>query len=91
MARSLSHLARLLRHRWLDEADMRRAIPPDVLERLTRRVAASEQRHSGEIRICVEAGLPLSLPVARRARRASAPSRCSASCASGTPSTTTAC
>jgi uncharacterized membrane protein len=31
-----------------------------LLERLTRRVAASERRHSGEIRVCVEAGLPLS-------------------------------
>ncbi|RYF41780.1 MAG: TPM domain-containing protein, partial [Comamonadaceae bacterium] len=40
--------------------DTRRAIPADMLARLQRRVAASEQRHSGEIRICVEAGLPLS-------------------------------
>ena len=30
------------------------------MERLARRVAASEQRHSGEVRIYVEAGLPLS-------------------------------
>lgn len=51
---------RLLRHRWLDEADSRRALPPELLERLTRRVAASERRHGGEIRICVEAGLPAS-------------------------------
>ncbi len=51
---------RLLKHRWLDESDNQRALPPDVLERLTRRVVASEQRHSGEIRICVEAGLPAS-------------------------------
>ncbi len=51
---------RILRHRWLDESDSRRAIPSDLLERLTRRVAASEQRHSGEVRICVEAGLPMS-------------------------------
>ena len=53
-------LQRLLRHRWLDELDAQRAIPADLLERLTRRVAASERRHSGEIRICVEAGLPMS-------------------------------
>lgn len=48
------------RHLWLDASDTRRAIPPDLLERLARRVAASEQRHSGEIRICVESSLPLS-------------------------------
>jgi uncharacterized membrane protein len=56
----LTRLRRLFRHRWLDEADTRRAVPKDVLERLARQVAASEQRHSGEIRIYVEAGLPLS-------------------------------
>lgn len=49
----------LLRHRWLDEGDTRRAIDPDMLERLRQRVAASETRHTGELRICVEAGLPL--------------------------------
>ena len=52
--------SRALKHLWLDADDTRRAIPSDMLERLRRRVAASEQRHSGEIRICVEAGLPLS-------------------------------
>lgn len=51
---------RILKHVWLDEADTRRAVPADLLERLAQRVAASEQRHTGEIRICVEAGLPLS-------------------------------
>ena len=53
-------LKRILKHRWLDEGDASRAVPVDMVERLMRRVAASEQRHSGEIRICVEAGLPLS-------------------------------
>jgi uncharacterized membrane protein len=55
-----SRLQRLLRHRWLDEADTRKAIPPAVVERLKLRVAASESRHSGEIRIFVEASLPSS-------------------------------
>jgi uncharacterized membrane protein len=50
----------MLRHRWLDESDTRKAIPPDLVARLARRVAASERRHSGEVRICVEAGLPMS-------------------------------
>jgi len=51
-------LARIWRHRWLDRAEAHRALPPDMLERITGRVTASERRHSGEIRICVEAGLP---------------------------------
>ena len=55
-----NRFSRMLRHRWLDEADTRKAIPPALLERLTRRVAASEQRHSGEVRLYVEAGLPIS-------------------------------
>lgn len=51
---------RILRHRWHDEADARRALGDGALERLRERIAASERGHSGEIRICVEAGLPLS-------------------------------
>ncbi len=58
MARLLDTLRRVWRHHTTDAADVRRALPPELLERLTRRVAASERRHSGEIRICVEAGLP---------------------------------
>jgi uncharacterized membrane protein len=56
----LDTLRRLFKHRWLDESDARRAIPADMAERLRLRVAASEMRHSGEIRIYVEAGLPWS-------------------------------
>ena len=55
-----ARLARTWRHRWIDEAELRRKLPPELLERLTRRVAASERRHSGEVRVCVEAGLPSS-------------------------------
>ncbi|KQY90648.1 TPM domain-containing protein [Pelomonas sp. Root1444] len=53
-------LKRLFRHRLWDEDDARRVLPADALARLQQRVAASEQRHSGEIRVCVEASLPLS-------------------------------
>nr|MBA3625244.1 TPM domain-containing protein [Methylibium sp.] len=53
-------LGRLLRHRWLDEDDVRRALGVDALARIEARVRASEAHHSGEIRVCVEAGLPLS-------------------------------
>jgi uncharacterized membrane protein len=51
-------IARLLRHRWRDEAH--RAIPREMVERLKQRVAASELAHSGEIRVCMEAGMPTS-------------------------------
>ncbi|MBE7420523.1 MAG: TPM domain-containing protein [Ideonella sp.] len=56
----MNRVLRVLRHRVFDERDTRRAIGPAVMERLQQRVAASECRHSGEIRVCVEAGLPLS-------------------------------
>ncbi|WP_137921467.1 TPM domain-containing protein [Hydrogenophaga sp. 2FB] len=56
----MNKLARILKHRWLDISDTVRAVPDDMAERLARRVAASEGRHSGEVRLCVEASLPLS-------------------------------
>ncbi|MCX7255868.1 MAG: TPM domain-containing protein [Polaromonas sp.] len=56
----LNKLELLLRHLWLDASDTRRAIAPDMLERLAARVAASERHHSGQIRICIEAALPAS-------------------------------
>ncbi len=55
-----NRLLRLLRHRWLDDTDTRRALDDAALDRLAARVAESETRHGGEIRISVEAGLPLS-------------------------------
>jgi uncharacterized membrane protein len=51
---------RLLKHRRLDETDVARLLGEGALKRIEARVAASESRHSGEIRVCVEAGLPLS-------------------------------
>lgn len=56
----MNRLLRILRHRWLDSRDSRRIVPDDMALRLSRRIAASELRHSGEIRVCVEAALPLS-------------------------------
>ncbi len=56
----MNKLLRLLKHRTLDERDALRALGRDGLARLEARVAASERHHSGEIRVCVEAGLPLS-------------------------------
>ena len=55
-----SRLLRILRHRWFDETDARRALGEAALDRIALKVQASEQRHHGEIRVCVEAGLPMS-------------------------------
>jgi uncharacterized membrane protein len=60
MSTLVKRLARLLRHRWFDETDTRRALGPQALARIEQRIAASERLHGGEIRVCVEAGLPLS-------------------------------
>ena len=49
-------LARLFRHRWTDESG--RVFKPEALQRLAHSVAASETQHGGEIRICIESGLP---------------------------------
>jgi uncharacterized membrane protein len=56
----MARLSRLIKHRLFDETDARRALDAAALSRLQARVAASESQHSGEIRLCVEAGLPLS-------------------------------
>jgi hypothetical protein len=58
MTTLMQSLHTLLRHRWRDESDARRTLPPEAMERLKQRVAASERRHTGQIRIAVEAGLP---------------------------------
>ena len=60
MGLALRRLTRLLRHRWFDESDTRRALGPQALDRVQQRIATSERAHTGEIRVCVEAGLPLS-------------------------------
>jgi len=52
-------LKRIFKHRLLDEGDALRALGPGAVERLHARVQASELEHSGEVRVCVEAGLPL--------------------------------
>ncbi|MDO9072196.1 MAG: TPM domain-containing protein [Rubrivivax sp.] len=56
----LDRLGRMLRHGRGGERELRRALDPEALARLQVAVAGSEQHHSGEIRISVEAGLPLS-------------------------------
>ena len=44
-------LRRIGRHLWTDDADLARALPPDLLDRIAQRVARSEHQHAGEIRI----------------------------------------
>jgi uncharacterized membrane protein len=56
----MSKLLRIFKHRWMDRSDTLRAVPDDMAERIARRVAASEGRHTGEVRLCIEASLPLS-------------------------------
>ncbi len=56
----LGKLTLIAKHLWLDASDTRRAIPAELAHRLAAQVAASEQRHSGQIRICIEASLPAS-------------------------------
>ena len=51
---------RILKHRLFDERDAQRALGAPALARIEQRVTASERHHSGEIRVCVEAGLPMS-------------------------------
>lgn len=55
-----NRMLRVLRHRLVDDRDTRRLLGAAALKRIEQRVAASERHHSGEIRVCVEAGLPLS-------------------------------
>lgn len=56
----MNKLKRILKHRWRDEMDAKRALGAGALERIQQRVEASERHHSGEIRVCIEASLPLS-------------------------------
>ncbi len=55
----MHRLTRIARHRWIDERQVRRVLDDAALARLQARLGASEARHSGEIRVCIEAGLPL--------------------------------
>ncbi|MBL8250077.1 MAG: TPM domain-containing protein [Candidatus Competibacter sp.] len=56
----LKRARRLFANRCADARDVRAALPPAALERLAARVSASERQHAGEIRLCVEGGLPWS-------------------------------
>jgi uncharacterized membrane protein len=63
---------RLLRHRWLDDAGL--SVSKEMTHRLAQHIAASELRHTGEVRMCIEGGLPNSYllrgdPISRISRQ----------------------
>ena len=53
-------IKRTLTHQWQADDAAERAISPSVLNQLAAQVKDGEAGHSGEIRVYVEAGLPLS-------------------------------
>lgn len=53
------NLARILRHLLAPQWLARRAFPSAALQAIAAAVKAAEQRHAGELRFVVEAGLPL--------------------------------
>lgn len=55
----LHALKRLAIHRW-QEGNVRKALPDDALARVSAQVTASEQFHTGQIRVCAEGALPWS-------------------------------
>ena len=69
MPQTKNRFLRILRHRWMDDSDVKRALDDAALARVEARVAASERRHGGEIRVCVEAALPWSYLWQRLAAR----------------------
>ncbi|QMV71436.1 TPM domain-containing protein [Comamonas piscis] len=59
MGHWLQRWGRQLRHRFL-ERDASYALPDDARQRLAHAIAASEAKHSGQIRVYVESALPWS-------------------------------
>lgn len=59
MANWIHQGARLFRHRWA-EGQLGKTATRGLIQQLTHAVADSELRHTGQVRICIEAGLPIS-------------------------------
>lgn len=53
----LSKFKRWLKHELTGKRELKRALPPDAMERLKQAVIASEKKHSGEIRLVLESSL----------------------------------
>jgi len=58
MGNLFDRLTRLLKHQWLGSGPLPPSLRGAAMKRLADRVAQSETRHSGQIRICLEASLP---------------------------------
>ncbi len=71
-------LARLLRHLLLPHWWVLRAFPVASLRRIERAIAASESTHQGELRVVVEANLPLPALLHGQSARARAIDLCNA-------------
>jgi uncharacterized membrane protein len=56
----LQTLKRLARHSWYGSADAKRAVPHALQQKIQSLIQASEAQHNGQIRVCIEAALPLS-------------------------------
>ncbi len=49
-------ILRWLRHRWADDAAQQ--LPKNLGDRIVRLIADHERTHNGEVRVCIESGLP---------------------------------
>jgi uncharacterized membrane protein len=51
---------RLVRHLFTDHKSAARALPPQALKAIEKAIGEEEKRHGGQVRVAVEAALPLS-------------------------------
>jgi uncharacterized membrane protein len=72
MPRRASRLARLWRHLVTDRADLRRVLDESALDAIEAAVRDGERRHRGELRVVIEASLPLQAALAAVPARARA-------------------
>jgi uncharacterized membrane protein len=50
---------RLLRHFFTDHQSVSRALPPEAMKAIEKAIGEEEKRHGGQVRVAVEAALPL--------------------------------
>jgi uncharacterized membrane protein len=51
---------RVLRHAFTDHQSVARALPPEAMKAIEKAIGEEEKRHGGQLRVAVEAALPLS-------------------------------
>ena len=51
---------RLVRHLFTDHQSVARAFPPEAMKAIEKAIGEEERRHGGQLRVAVEAALPLS-------------------------------